>query len=115
MAIRKELPQRRYGETFELKHGGQKTTFAVTVGYYTHNDVRVENIGEVFISGGKAGSEVDAVSRDGAVLLSIALQFGVPLTIIQHALTREANGTASTIIGAVVDMLVASSVAAQSK
>ena len=40
-----------------------------------------------------------------AVLLSIALQHGVPLETIKHALTREGNGTPSTIIGAVVDRL----------
>ena len=67
--------------------------------------LRQNEIGEVFISGSKAGSTTEAVARDGAVLLSIALQHGVPLETIKHALTREGNGTPSTIIGAVVDRL----------
>jgi hypothetical protein len=101
MTARRALPNRRCGETFELKHGGQNTVFAVTVGYYEPGGV----IGEVFISGAKAGSEFEAVARDGAVLLSIALQFGVPLETIRHAITREHDGRPSTIIGAVIDRL----------
>src|SRR5262245_3607073 len=97
---RRALPQRRYCETFELRHGNQNTMFHVTHGYYADG-----TIGEIFISGAKAGSEVEAVARDGAVLLSIALQYGVPLEVIRHAITREANGKPSTIVGAVVDRI----------
>lgn len=100
MTDRHVLPHRRRSETFEIEHGGQNTVFAVTVGYYPDHQP-----GEVFISGAKAGSEMDAVARDGAVLLSIAIQHGVPLKTIRHALTREHNGAPSTIIGAVVDRL----------
>ncbi len=94
------LPHRRAGENFEMTHGGKNTRFTITVGHYPDGSV-----GEVFISGAKAGSEVDAVARDGAVLLSLALQHGVPLETIRHAITREADGSASTIVGAVVDRL----------
>jgi hypothetical protein len=100
VTARSTLPARRRAETFPVKHGGQNTEFQVTLGYY--QDGRV---GEVFISGAKAGSGVEAVARDGAVLLSIALQFGVPLETIKHAITREGDGAPSTIIGAVVDRL----------
>ena len=96
---RKILPQRRRSETFFMHHGKHK--FQVTVGYFT-----TEEIGEVFISGAKTGSEMDALCRDAAILLSLALQHGTPLDIIRHAITREANGEASTIIGAVVDKLM---------
>src|SRR5262245_54973656 len=100
MIVRNTLPQRRYCETFELRHGGQNTMFHVTLGRYPDG-----SIGEVFIGGAKAGSEVEAVARDGAVLLSILLQHGVPLEVVQHALTRDGDGSAATIIGAVVDRL----------
>jgi len=100
MTARNTLPQRRYGETFDLRHGGQNTAFTVTVGFYPDG-----RPGEVFISGAKVGSEVEAVARDGAVLLSIALQYGVPLETITHAITRNGDGSPSTIVGAVVDRL----------
>jgi hypothetical protein len=100
MTNRAVLPNRRFGENFELRHGGKNTSFIVTLGRYPDG-----RVGEVFISGAKAGSEVDAVARDGAILLSLALQHGVPLETIKHAMTREPDGSASTIVGAVVDRL----------
>jgi hypothetical protein len=100
MSNRAILPNRRRGETFDVKHGGQASIFQVTVGYYPNGSV-----GEVFIAGSKSGTAFEAVARDGAVLLSLALQHGVPLETIRHAITREANGEPSTIIGAVVDKL----------
>lgn len=100
MIARNALPSRRHGESFELKHGGQNSVFHVTIGRYNDG-----SIGEVFISGSKSGTAFEAVARDGAVLLSLCMQFGVPLETIKHALTREGNGEPSTIIGAVVDRL----------
>ena len=100
IAIRTPLPQRRFCETTEVRMPGQRAVFAVTVGRY-HDGT----IGEVFVSGAKAGSETEAVARDGAVLLSIALQYGVPLGAFRTALTRNLDGSPSSIIGAVVDRL----------
>ena len=117
---RRVLPNRRAGENFELRHGGKNALFVITVSYYEQrvllkregddivegdaSDVR-RVPAEVFISGAKAGSEVDAVARDGAILLSLCMQHGVPLETIKHAMTREPDGSASTIVGAVVDRL----------
>src|SRR5262245_55708310 len=100
MSTRRALPQRRAAETFEVKHG--KHTVAVSVGYYSDG-----TLGELFVSGAKCGSELDATMRDAAVLLSIAIQMHLPLEMMRHAITREANGAASSIIGAVIDMIAA--------
>jgi len=97
--MRETLPQRRACETFSWRHGNQ--FYDVTIGRY--GDGR---IGEVFIHGPKAGSDLEAVCRDAAVLLSIALQHGVPLDTMRHAITREQNDAPSTIIGSVIDKLV---------
>jgi hypothetical protein len=97
---RKTLPNRREGEGFEIRHRGQRTPFIITLGKYQDG-----SIGEVFITGSKSGSEFDAVARDGAILLSLALQHGVPVETMKHAMTREPDGSASSIIGAVVDRL----------
>lgn len=102
MSERRRLPDRRIGETFDMKFGKQNTVFNVTVGFY---DWTRREIGEVFIAGTKAGSEMDAIARDGAVLLSLALQHGVPLDTIRHAITRNSQGAPDTIVGAVVDRI----------
>ncbi|CAL8972795.1 hypothetical protein RHODGE_RHODGE_01008 [Rhodoplanes serenus] len=93
------LPERRAVETFDLRHDSM--SFTVSIGFY--DDGRP---GEVFVTGTKAGSGVEAVSRDGAILISLALQHGVPVDVIRHAVTRTAGDEPSSIIGAVVDRLV---------
>jgi hypothetical protein len=95
---RQVLPQRRFSETFQLRFWNQP--FTVTVGRHPAGA-----IGEVFINAGKSGEQVEAVARDAAVLLSLALQHGVPLSTIQHAVTRNVNGEPQGVIGAVVDVL----------
>jgi hypothetical protein len=101
MTRRELLPQRRRAETFNMKFGDQNAEYAVTLGYY--DDGR---IGEIFIDGAKTGTMMDALARDGAVLTSIGLQYGMQLETVRHALTRDRDGKAFTIIGAVIDRIL---------
>lgn len=100
MTARRALPMRRSCETFELAYGGFDRRHAITLGYFADGTV-----GEVFINGGKSGEQVEAIARDGAVLLSLALQHGVSLDTIRGAITRDSHGEPSSIVGAVVDRL----------
>jgi len=84
-----------------MRFGDQSGEFTVTVGYY--DDGRV---GEVFIDGAKPGSTMADVTRDGAVLISLALQHGVPLFTMKHAVSRDRANNAATIIGAVIDRIL---------
>ena len=59
----------------------------------------------MFISTNKIGTAQDALARDIAILMSLALQHGCTLETIRDALTREADGAPSTIAGAVADKL----------
>jgi hypothetical protein len=95
------LEARRRCETFELPFGGLAAPHTVTVGYY--DDGRA---GEVFITGGKSGEQIEAIARDGAILLSMCLQHGVELETIQHALTRDSTDEPMSIVGAVVERLI---------
>jgi hypothetical protein len=101
------LPQRRFNETFDLRHKTETgdVAYVVTVGFAEAAPPFLTPA-EVFINGPKAGSGVEAVARDGAVLLSIALQYGVPLAVVQGSITRDGNGAPSSAIGAVVDLLM---------
>ena len=98
---RRELPQRRHSETFDMSFDGFSKKYYVTVGYYDDG-----GIGEVFINHPASGFQSEAIARDGAVLLSLALQYGVPLETLQHAITRNDNNEPTSIVGAVVDRLV---------
>lgn len=100
MTHRRVLPQRRSCETFDLAFGGLSRCHTITLGYYDDG-----TIGEVFINGGKSGEQVEAIAHDGAVLLSLALQYGADLANIQSAIKRDGQGQPTSIIGAVVDRL----------
>jgi len=73
----------------------------VTIGYFPDGSP-----GEVFVSAAKVpGTDLDAMARDGAILLSLCMQYGVPLDVLAGALTRNIDGSPSAITGAVVDRL----------
>ena len=102
MIDRNTLPMRRPCETFEIAFGGFRNSHVVTVGYYDDGKP-----GEVFINAGKSGEVVEAIARDGAVLLSLALQHGVALETIRNAITRDGQDQPLSIVGAVVNRLLA--------
>ncbi len=98
------LPERRRSETFSTSFAGE--TYDVTQGFYADG-----RTGEIFInrvrdkSAAKLGTHLDGVCRDGAILLSLALQHGTAIETIRHAVTRDENGEPSTIMGAIVDRI----------
>jgi hypothetical protein len=97
-ATRTELPQRRSHTSFEFEHWG--TRYSVGLGHFPDG-----RLGEVFINTGKVGTQADVLGRDSAVLLSIALQSGVTIADLRHAVARDPNGLASGPIGALLDLL----------
>ena len=62
-------------------------------------------LAEIFITNGKAGSDSDTAARDSAVVASIALQFGVPLDVLRHALMRDAQGRPAVPLGTALDFV----------
>ena len=100
MSERRALPQRRHSETMTFVFWGQP--WSVTFGFYEDH----KTVGEVFIAAAKSpGSDLDATARDAAILISLGLQYGIPIEVIKGALTREPNGDASSIAGRVVDFI----------
>ena len=100
--IRRTLPQRRHAETFTLAACNQSLT--ITLGYYNDG-----TLAEVFVDVGKSGTDIASVARDAGVLLSLALQHGVPPETIRHAVTRSASEEPASILGAVVDSITTKS------
>ena len=100
--MRRALPRRRAAETFDLRFWNQ--SFTVTPGFYEDG-----TLGEVFIGVGKTGNDIESIARDAGVLLSLALQHGVPPETIRHAVTRGASEEPASILGAVVDSITTNS------
>ncbi len=105
LLVREELPTRRLGENFSFEHHGLH--FNATVGRRKSDGP----ISEVFLNvagdkGGKYGSDSDLAARDAAVAVSLALQHGIPLGVLQRSMGRELDGSASSPIGHLLDLLV---------
>lgn len=78
---RKRLPNRRQSVTQEIAVEGKD--YAVTFGHYPDGGAA-----EVFIAGAKSGSEMDAILSDGAILASLALQYGTPPATLAKTMSR---------------------------
>jgi hypothetical protein len=98
MTARERLPNRRKCESFEFLHAGHP--FTLCAGFYADG-----RIAEVFLSSHKPGSPIEAIARDAAVTVSIALQFGADLETIRQALTKGHDGGPATLLRAPLDKL----------
>jgi hypothetical protein len=101
MTTRKRLPNRRFAESFELEVEG--IPYTATVGRFPDG-----TIGELFLNNQKSNSSADTAARDGAVVLSIALQHGAGLETIRRALCRDSQGRPSGALGAALDIIMGS-------
>jgi hypothetical protein len=75
---RNRLPDRRPAESFELEVEGLRYT--ATLGRFPDGSV-----GELFLNNHKCNSSADTAARDGAIVVSIALQHGADLETIRRA------------------------------
>ena len=99
---RERLPNRRQSETFTFSIGPIRYTAIVS----RFHDGR---LAEIFLNSGKAGSGTDVAAKDSAVVASIALQFGVPVDVIRHALLRDEQDRGATPLGVALDIIAGTS------
>lgn len=112
---RARLPNRRPSHFETLEVDGQ--TITACIGF----DPATGQPREVFLNGGTAGSHVDALVADAATVISVALQFGVPVAALAKSVGRlpsvpaspaaldqlVSGGQPASLIGAALDLLVA--------
>ena len=101
MNHRARLADRRASTTFAFSCNDLK--YLATISRYQD-----DRLAEIFISNAKVGSHSDAAAKDAAVVCSIALQYGVPVETIRHALLRDGRGVASSPLGVALDLIVES-------
>lgn len=95
---REQLPPRRLHESFDIVHWNRR--YRIGLGRVSGRVV------EVFISSGRSGEQSEVLAHDSAILLSIALQHGVPIEDLSKSIMREPDGKASGPIGALIDHIV---------
>lgn len=98
--MRQALKNRRSHDVSEFSFHGNHYTLGV--GYF---DAGKKQPAEVFLDCRKITSETACIARDAAVVLSIALQYGVDLETMRKAITREEDGSPSSVTGMVLDIL----------
>jgi hypothetical protein len=99
-AERRRLANRREAATFDIECAGLR--YKVSIGHFPDG-----TLGEVFVSNHKSGNASDFAARDAGILVSLCLQHRVPLTTIHRALSKNADGSAAGVIGAVIDRIIA--------
>ena len=97
--MREALPNRRQTQTFKFEFAGIRHHCSVS----HYSDGRPA---EIFIDAGKVNTGVQNIMRDGAILISLALQFGAPVETLRHAMTRDDTGSAASPLGALLDLIV---------
>jgi hypothetical protein len=95
---RERLPNRRGSESFDLECGGLQYT--ATISRFADG-----RLGEIFLTNHKAGSAADTTARDGAIVMSIALQHGADIETIRRALCRDSRGNANGPLGVALDIV----------
>src|SRR5882724_7169790 len=98
-AMRNNLPARRTHQTIRFRFWNLE--YVVGLGRTLYNT----EVQEVFINCGRSGDQAETLARDSAVLLSLALQHGVPLETMRHAITRNPDGSPMGPIGAILDLI----------
>jgi ribonucleoside-diphosphate reductase alpha chain len=98
MTERTRLPNRRLNQTQEFNRDG--ISIKMTIGFKPDGSV-----GEIFLNADRADSMLDVLMSDAAIIASLALQHGVPLQQLAHAIKRDKFGIASSPIGAAIDRI----------
>lgn len=104
MTARHRLPNRRNHETVACQIMGER--FKIGLGSELRPDRTLGPISEVFINAQKPNSYIDVLVGDGAILLSLLLQYGCPLETIAHAMKRNPDGAPASPFGLAADMLI---------
>ena len=100
---RRRLTNRRPAITTRIEAAG--IAAHATVGF----DVMAGAAREVFLrptGGGKTGSALDLLLDDVAVVISVALQHGVPVTALSKSTGSTPEGAPASIVGAALDLVV---------
>jgi hypothetical protein len=98
MSNRTRLPNRRAHEVMSFRHWGQE--FHAGLG----RSVPDGPIQEVWINA-KSGTQAETLARDSAVLLSIALQYNVPIEAMRKSIMRDADGLPSGPVGRLIEII----------
>jgi hypothetical protein len=102
--MRKSLAPRRASYTIAFEHVNGVSVIQYIV---TYSCFREGSVAELFVNtDGKVGSAADVMVSDGATAISLALQYGCPVEVMQRALKRDADGGPMGALAHALDLVV---------
>lgn len=99
MTLRKRVANRRHHEVIAFEHEDQRYKVGIGRELTCIDRAQLGPIVEVFLNAQKVNSPLDVLASDGAILISMLLQYGCPPAVIAHAMKRNPDGSAASPIG----------------
>lgn len=110
MTRRHRLAARRRHETIAIEHEGQRYKVGLGRELLCNGSCgaseRFSPIAEVFLNAQKVNSPIDVLVSDGAILMSLLIQYGCPPGDIFHAMKRNPDGSPASPLGRAAAYLV---------
>ena len=104
--IRRRPVNRRAHETIAIVHENQRYKIGLGRELVCIERERLGPIVEVFLNAQQVNSQVDVLASDGAILMSLLLQYGCPPAEIYHAMKRNPDGAMASPLGRAAAYLV---------
>ena len=105
MTTRKRVANRRAHETIAIEHEGQRYKVGIGRELICVERGLLGPIVEVFVSAQQVNSTMDAVVSDGAILMSMLMQYGCPPERIVKSMKHRSDGTPSSPLGRAAALL----------
>ncbi|MBR0855645.1 hypothetical protein [Bradyrhizobium liaoningense] len=99
MTHRHRPADRRAHETIAIEHENQRYKIGLGRELVCGERKRLGPIVEVFLNAQQVNSSVDVLASDGAILMSLLLQYGCPPDVIRHAMKRNPDGSPASPLG----------------
>jgi hypothetical protein len=97
---------RRAHETVAIEHENQRYKIGLGREIVCVQRGNLGPIVEVFLNAQQVNSPLDVLTSDGAILMSMLIQYGCPPADIFHAMKRNPDGTPSSPLGRAAAYLV---------
>jgi len=106
MTHRKRLANRRAHETVAIEHEGMRYKIGLGREVVCIERGILGPIAEVFLNAQKVDSGADLLANDGAILMSMLLQYGCPPTEIAKSMKRNSDGSPASPLGRAAAFLI---------
>jgi len=106
MTNRHRLANRRAHETIAIEHEGQRYKIGLGREVTCIEREKVGPIVEIFLNAQKVNTQADVLASDGAILMSMLLQYGCPPADIAHAMKRNPDGSPASPLGRAAAFLI---------